>query len=455
MASTPCPYAEAGAKVLVADDTCAGGVCVVNSKCKVVDRFNDTFDTFSNLSAIGRFDKYTRTALTVEDSASVDLRLMELPPSVTSLTFSDIESLDLTRTKPLLTLTKVWMEYVSLKTLPATYVWPPKLFDLAITFSDLSRIPPNLPPSLGSLNLEMSNISSLQNLPPNVTLLGLRDNYLTEIVGHDWTSMALLDLARNPLHTFAFVKLSRALTMLYDPFLYLYGNHCVYRSSCEGCNLTNLTVSDSTFEVLKQLPQWDRNEDQPYGYMMDRSVHPDPVACRAIHGSIQMLWSIYKGTINACVVPEAAPSPSLAPSPPTNPNTDFRFGVYCGIGATLGVLLIVLGALLFWRRRRSHDDDLDDVPDSGADARTQSQPRRRRPQRALGQREAGPELDIAALRPYKLALHELTTVSQRPLGAGAFGEVWLGEHQNEQGCHDHGRVMQREMGRCGGALALE
>ncbi|EQC25474.1 TKL protein kinase [Saprolegnia diclina VS20] len=120
-----------------------------------------------------------------------------------------------------------------------------------------------------------------------------------------------------------------------------------------------------------------------------------------------------------------------------NANADFRFGVYCGIGATLGVLLIVLGALLlFWRRhhRRApalHDGYLEHTQDTATDARTQSQPRRRRPQRALGQREAGPELDIAALRPYKLALHELTTVSQRPLGAGAFGEVWLGRYKTQ------------------------
>ncbi|EQC29197.1 hypothetical protein SDRG_13070 [Saprolegnia diclina VS20] len=186
MASTPCPYAAAGAKVLVADDTCPeGGVCVVNSKCKVVGRFNDTFDTFRNLSAIGRFDKYTRAALTVGDSASVDLRLMELSPSVRWLEFQNIGALDLARAKPLLSVTKLWMENVSLAPLPPTIAWSPNLFDLSLSNCSLSHIPPNLPPGMGSLWLGKNSITSLANLPSNLTLLVLGGNSLTEIIDVD------------------------------------------------------------------------------------------------------------------------------------------------------------------------------------------------------------------------------------------------------------------------------
>ncbi|EQC29196.1 hypothetical protein SDRG_13069 [Saprolegnia diclina VS20] len=76
-------------------------------------------------------------------------------------------------------------------------------------------------------------------------------------------------------------------------------------SSCDGCNLTNLTVSDSSFEVLKQLQEWNGDKTKYRGYSMDTSVYPDPVACRAIRGSIKLLWKTSAGAeiINACVVP--------------------------------------------------------------------------------------------------------------------------------------------------------
>ncbi|KDO25158.1 TKL protein kinase [Saprolegnia parasitica CBS 223.65] len=239
----------------------------------------------------------------------------------------------------------------------------------------------------------------------------LPNNNLTEIIGQDWTSMSLLVLFENPLHTFAFVELSSAFTFF----------------NCEQCNLTNLTVSHSTFDVLKQLPQWNGGDEKFYGYTMDHSVHPDAVACNALNGSIKMLWKTFTETINACVIPDA-----VAPSPPTDANADFRLGMYCGIGATLGVLLVVLGGVLLWHRHRSASlHDVEHTQDTATDAHMPSQPRRRRPRRAFREREVGPELDIAALRPYKLALHDLTTVSQQPLGAGSFGEVWLGRYKTQ------------------------
>ncbi|OQR90130.1 hypothetical protein ACHHYP_20235 [Achlya hypogyna] len=74
--------------------------------------------------------------------------------------------------------------------------------------------------------------------------------------------------------------------------------------SCDGCKPTNVTLTQTSFDALNQLPYTFHNDSGTFGFYVTTNVTLNPVACSGIGGTVKKLW-VGKTTYTweVCVVP--------------------------------------------------------------------------------------------------------------------------------------------------------
>ncbi|EQC29195.1 hypothetical protein SDRG_13068 [Saprolegnia diclina VS20] len=257
-----CPYTSlGGTSILAGDATCGSDHwCLLRpSDCtRLQYTYHATDDLFSYLGALGNLTTYTNTELTVMKSNRIDLSRMVLPPTLQALSFKHVASLssfsDLNPSS--------WSELTS----------------LSLENCSLSRLPLPLPSNVSTLKVVYNAISSLADLPAQVTFLDVGRNNVSRVSNANWSSVTSVDLSSNPLRTFANVQFSSRLVYF----------------NIEFCQIDNFVVDTPTFAALNTLASAGDTFDadgvkRPVGYRVSENIDTNPAACAAVRGQIHKL----------------------------------------------------------------------------------------------------------------------------------------------------------------------
>ncbi|EQC25470.1 TKL protein kinase [Saprolegnia diclina VS20] len=273
---TTCPYAGAGNAILAADSYCDAATCVLDSSCRIVERYAAANTSFTGISALGNLLAYNATKLLISNATgAIDVQNVMFPTTLTSLQLYNFTSIDVVRLAKALpsSLQTFAIVNASALTLPSTFVWPSAIKNLRLVKLGLRQIPPNLPSALRSLSLYNNSITSLDGLPPSLTWLEMGENRVTSVVNYDWTNMTYVSFEANPLQTFAFVKLS--------PKLVTFDIQNIQ-------SLSNISLSSDSCDALDLLSPY--NASNNAGYSVSGDINADTTACANIGGSLRRLW---------------------------------------------------------------------------------------------------------------------------------------------------------------------
>ncbi|KDO25111.1 hypothetical protein SPRG_20746 [Saprolegnia parasitica CBS 223.65] len=172
-----CAYADlnlpANASILVADASCTSGpVCGVGPDCMVYDSFQSDWNSYLRFNAIGDLSGYTQPNLSVANASFLTLAKIKAPPTLTSLTLTNISRVHLrgiqaTQWSPLTDL----LFYNASIMLTNNIQWPPSLRLAMFRDIDLNNIPQGLPSTVQELAVQGNKLVDLTYLPENLTFL--------------------------------------------------------------------------------------------------------------------------------------------------------------------------------------------------------------------------------------------------------------------------------------------
>ncbi|OQS03085.1 kinase [Thraustotheca clavata] len=445
-----CSYSSysSGDYILVADDNCKNTtVCAVDNTCKPL-YFTNNQDAyyFTNVYAIGSMRNYKNINLTVHDSQDLTMKDMQLPESVNLLILKNVTKLDLTSAKA-----SSWssVEELRLVSCPNLVVnnkinWPPNLFTIVLKDNVMINIPQSLPSTLKELAIQYNGLTDLNYLPENLSLLNFFNNSLSSVTNKDWRSATLLRLGENPLEIFAGVQLSNKLK-LFD---------------CKSCKLKNITVDTGTYNALNALKPWNGSDDSYDGFIMDNNIKisTDPNTCKAIGGEIK---PIFQGqptlTATACVLPTtstATTAPTHINTSSSSSNTGVIAGVVIGVVVVIGIAIAVFICIRRKNKQKQEQppyysvNENTNVPHQPKDAYDRNMPTQpygtgTGPSQGTGASQGtggriadhidnSVDLDVSLLRHHRLELSDLVPLGNKPLAAGAYGEVWRGTYGGQQ-----------------------
>ncbi|EQC29248.1 hypothetical protein SDRG_13121 [Saprolegnia diclina VS20] len=438
-----CPYSDLSLvsddEVLVADASCPNKTsCTVGPTCKL-RRWSAGDDKFANTDAIGDMSRYDYPNLVIFDSPRVTLLKMQLPATVTSLTFGTIVSVaDVDKIQETQWSSVLGLEFQHSKlTHSNTINWPRSLHNISLVYSGFINIPQNFPPTLRALRIEGSNLTDLQYLPSSVTSLNVAWNQLSSITNYDWEAFTLLRFSNNSkLQSISRIQLSSKLEYF----------------NIAGCtSLNNITVDASSFAALDALQPAAGDADVKKifkGYVADVPVSTSATGCAAIGGEIKRLWQTTNtAIINVCVLSTASNSSS----------SSSKMGLIIGV-AVGGVVLIgaIVAFVICKRRKAKHQPSpvynrYEPSNTNGISLATAGRTLGTNGTKTIGTNGTGgptagttgsrrpiinPDvdviLDVKPLLHHRLELRDLDVTSNKPLASGAFGEVWLGTYGGKQ-----------------------
>ncbi|EQC29198.1 TKL protein kinase [Saprolegnia diclina VS20] len=367
---TTCPYAGAGNAILAADSYCDAATCVLDSSCRIVERYAAANTSFSGISALGNLLAYNATNLTISNAAGdINVQSAVFPFMLTNLRFYNLTSIDVV------------------------------------------RLAKALPSSLETLSLYNNSISSLDGLPASLTWLEMGENRVTSVVNYDWTNMTYVSFEANPLETFAFVKLS--------PKLVTFDIQNIQ-------SLSNISLSSDSCDALDLLSPY--NASNNAGYSVSGDINADTTACANIGGSLRRLWPVqYKVySVHVCALPQVAPATS---APPLSASSSTSSTILTWTLGSLALALIgACLAYLIWRhQRRTKDkkppttkDVFDANPPVWSPSKALPSPKPWLPSPDAVETH---EMELSELCDHRLEASELNPI--KPLASNTHGEVWL------------------------------
>ncbi|KDO33982.1 TKL protein kinase [Saprolegnia parasitica CBS 223.65] len=361
-------YTRPGISTLVADGSCPASVaCLLDAQCKPIQSFPNATTTFS--------DPLGASNLSIGDLSKYPHPTLKLYNLRYGNAFDRVEF------PP--TLQNLTMDHLTLYSLGSLQL-PAGLKNWTMFTCYVSKITTpgfQWPQSLETLNLNENHLTDVPaNIPRSVKYLDLAFNNISVVVNQDWRSLRYLYLSG--IQTFAHVWLSTNLTYF----------------SCSGSHITNLTLDEDTYRVLNALG--------PNNYTSNTGVNVGWASANAstCTGRILPIWQGVVENATACVVPTVTSPPPTTFVPTDGAASGGSSGLLIAVLVASGVVVLSAIVLVLYRRQQ-HSLSIQESTTS--------------------------TIDLSNLQMFKLDRSELVVLGDKPLAAGAFGEVWKGTYANE------------------------
>ncbi|ETV92048.1 TKL protein kinase [Aphanomyces invadans] len=424
--AAPCPYGSLNAsRIVVTGPLCqsdANATCVVDTKCKVLERDISGNDANGNIT-LTVINGY----MTGWDSVDALGDLSNLPTigfSAANFTSLNLDALVFSKDMEFFSI-----DNASVPVIPRTLVYPGRLAHLNLIETNTANIPDKFPERCFDFGFlyQPLNTSTLVNIPPSVQFLDLHGNGITNLthLKLDWT---------NKTHVYVEPPMVAAIMdsprFLHKNKIQAISNVTFKKGKLKAFYLSNANISHfeldpDSFEAINVLSPAQKVaqamfESQEYGFKLDKyNITQDVDKCTAANGVVTELWAMHseitKAKYTVCVV---APPTTAVPAPTTaDSNTGWIVGVVVGV-------LVVLGAAFFFIRRRNRKPD-DDAEfeyhrDGGKTAGGTTGTRFITDNTATG-------IDMSELTLYRL--NQQDVIPEKKLASGAYADVLYGMYK--------------------------
>ncbi|EQC38168.1 TKL protein kinase [Saprolegnia diclina VS20] len=397
-----CAYMDYPSGVIVVaagNCTVARTVCATNNQCDRLDVARTfTSNVFTNVIGMGRLPDYTFSNLTIKDVPSITIGHMDLPKTVTTLTFDNVTNVNVSKS-----FGTAWTYIKTLEFINSPFnfsdgvVWPVCVERLTLVNNALSTMPVTFPSTITQLWIRDNLFTDLRSVPTNLTFLNIGANKLKSIVNADLRSLRYLSMSDN-----------RDLTTMNDArfasiaFLNL--------TNCP--NLATICVDAPSYAALNALNPWDSNvtTDAPTGFSINYPIATDAAMCADLGGSIQKLWENTSSVAVAVCV--------------TDSKLDGGTGLAVGIMCSAAITVVVVVLFVLRRRRKPLTSLFGYIQASGTKSTGGLSSSRSGARRAY----ADAILNVKPLLHHRLQISDLRVTSKKPLGSGVLRENWLGKY---------------------------